>query len=112
MTANAMQGDREGCIDAGMDDYLSKPIQVEELVQAFATAVAQGDAIALRHAAHTLKSTSATLGAKTLSQFCKDLEVMGKPGAIADAEALVSLLEGEYAKVQAALLIERQNCQT
>jgi PAS domain S-box-containing protein len=39
MTANAMPGDRERCLDAGMNDYVPKPIELEVLDKALAAAV-------------------------------------------------------------------------
>jgi PAS domain S-box-containing protein len=35
MTANVLESDRQSCLDAGMDDYLSKPINIQEIIRVF-----------------------------------------------------------------------------
>lgn len=166
MTANAMQGDRYDCFNAGMDDYISKPIRLEDLIQsltrvaqelknweenkastsapidtkvlqsfremvnnntetvvaemidcyledapkliqAIATAIAQGDTTTLRRAAHTLKSSSATLGAKNLARICKELEAASHKQKIDREDYQKMQLEAEYEKVKAALRQEQ-----
>jgi CheY-like chemotaxis protein len=43
MTANVMKEDREACLAVGMDDYLGKPIRVEELIAALSRCQALGN---------------------------------------------------------------------
>jgi len=169
MTAHALSGDRERYLGAGMDDYISKPVRVEELAEALercqpvgghtdgqlaagetmaqatggaidATAmekframigedapmflaelitafhddsikllaemreaVVKGDAVSLQRAAHTLKGSSATLGAMRLSAMCKELELMGHEGILEGVAEKVAQVEAEYGRVKVAL---------
>jgi DNA-binding response OmpR family regulator len=66
MTANAMQGDRELCLAAGMDDYVSKPIRIEELVTALEQSARRVEATVLVEEppidAETLDQLRTTMG--------------------------------------------------
>jgi HPt (histidine-containing phosphotransfer) domain-containing protein len=88
-------------IDCYLDD-------APKLLNAIATSVAQNDAISLRRASHTLKSSSVTLGATTLAKFCQDLELMSRTDNTEYGVDKLPQLEAEYKRVKAALQIERQ----
>ncbi len=53
--------------------------------------------------AHSLKSNGADFGATAFSNLCRELEMMGKVGALDEAADLAAQIVSEYGKVEAAL---------
>ncbi len=80
MTANVTKDDRQACLDAGMNDYLPKPLRVEELIAALnRSQTINGKA---RHVPDETGIPSIRKG---------DAQLAGGPGGILDASALDSL---------------------
>lgn len=79
-------------------------------LQALHTAIAAGNTDQLRKTAHTLKSSSANVGALALSQRCKDLEQLGRNNTTAGAAELLADMERSFQAVRQALgaLLEKE----
>ncbi len=74
MTANAMEGDRERCLDAGMDEYVSKPIRLQELAQVLSECRPLTASEISVPAAESTPELAATLDMLVLDELHKALE--------------------------------------
>lgn len=94
------QGTHPGLVHRVIGMYLADS---PGLLAAMREALRQGDASALERAAHSLKSSSAALGATGLSHRCKALETMGRGKDLAQAEAVLAQVEADLADTHKAL---------
>lgn len=95
----------------GRPDIFAKAVHLyfdhaPTLVTTLRQAVDRGDAAGVERAAHSLKSSSANVGASQLAQLCKALEDIGRTHALDQAVTLLDQLDLAFGLVQDALRAE------
>ena len=78
-------------------------IETEGLITQLRKALDAGDAAAFGRLAHSIKSSSASLGALAFSQQARQLEMMGKSGSLDGAEPLVEQFTADFLIVKQSL---------
>ncbi|OYQ33752.1 hypothetical protein CHU95_15540 [Niveispirillum lacus] len=93
MTAHALQSDRQKCRDAGMDGHVTKPVVVEELVEALLTWLPRRDGALILAPVNLPAPTASTISAlRDLSPLLDIDDALRRAGGSADL--LVQLLDG------------------
>jgi signal transduction histidine kinase/DNA-binding response OmpR family regulator len=108
MTANAMQGDRERCLESGMDDYLTKPIGTKSLAECLSRHLSALATPKEEPAAIDWDELLASLGGDTplahemLSQFCGEVSTYFDRACAAHAAGNTALLTRILRSLKAA----------
>mgnify|MGYP000926179706 CR=1 FL=1 len=77
--------------------------ETPQLIAALQKALAQGQANDFQHAAHSIKSTSASLGALQFSAAARELEMVGRGSSLEGVAPAVERLVADYEQVQSCL---------
>jgi len=93
----SLQGEGEPDLVAELFESFCE--EAPTLITAMRTAVTQSNADKLKQAAHSLKGSSAGLGAKPLSALSAEVEKMGRAGSVTGAAEKIDQIEREYARV-------------
>lgn len=93
-------GDDPAFLAELVDTYLEDGAAQVEALQA---GIAEADVTSLIRPAHTLKSSSASIGAVALAERCRSLEADARAGAVPDAAKRIDAIASAFASVAAEL---------
>jgi signal transduction histidine kinase/CheY-like chemotaxis protein/HPt (histidine-containing phosphotransfer) domain-containing protein len=83
-------------------------VESPKLIQQLKQAADANDAPEIARSAHSLRSSSANVGAEVLSRYCGDIEASARRADTGEARKMVGIIEAEHGRVQVALAAESE----